>query len=140
MGETIEGEVVQRGKKRPPRRTYTDTEKAGIMFQAVQLGVQPAARAAGVPPTTIRRWFDKHTDMVRNVRSVRAEQVADAYLEAENTVYDVVRKGLESGEIKGEQLMTTFRKFIEARTAPPPKAGTQAAALAKSEIHIHVDD
>lgn len=60
------------------RRTYTDDEKAAGLAALVLHGgdVSKAARAAGVPPSTIRAWRDNSPATVRDIGDQKAADAA----------------------------------------------------------------
>lgn len=120
-------------------RHYTDTERLGLMFMALRDGTKAVEEREHVPATTIRSWFEASGGGIIEVRRWLEEQTEGDYLRAERAIYDEVIRRTKGMDRK--DLMVTFRKFIEARALPPPPLALAGAqAVAKTEVHVHLDD
>lgn len=56
------------------RRTYTRRQKLTVVGEAEVIGVRPAARKAGVPPSTVEHW--RNTPAMAQLRTQKREEVA----------------------------------------------------------------
>ncbi len=113
------------------------------MLLALREGVVVAAEKTETPEPTIYTWFQQAGGLAE-VRSFVEAASAVTLSRAEQAVYEEVERRLRGGKMPDTELMTTFRRLVEARLVPATGEGAQAGAAAqavvKTEIHLHFDE
>jgi hypothetical protein len=94
-------------KKGTKHRTYTDTERLGLMFMALHEGTTAVSEAHGVPIDTIRTWFKRDAEGITQMRQWLQEHVGQSFLRSQSSIYTEVER--RTRELSEEELMETYR-------------------------------
>ena len=106
------------------------------MTLALQTNTEQVARDYDIPAATIKHWFGDAGGIVE-CRRWLDEQVLAAYLRSRQAIFNEV--AARADKLGEEQLMETYRKLAQPADAPTG-AVAGAVAMAKTEVHIHLDD
>jgi len=122
---------------KPKRRVrqYTAVERLGYMTLALQTSSEEVARQHGISPQVIRHWFEDAGGL-REARRWLEEEMLGAYLRSRQAIFAEVEK--RADKLSEEALMETYRKLAAPSEVATANAG--AVAMAKSEVHVHLDD
>jgi len=121
---------------KPKRRVrqYTPVERLGYMTLALQTSSEEVARQHGISPQVIRHWFEEAGGL-REARRWLEEEMLGAYLRSRQAIFAEVVK--RADKLSEDALMETYRKLAVPAETP---LGANAVAMAKSEVHVHLDD
>ena len=119
-------------------KSYTPAERLAIMMQALRAGISETARRHEVPRGTIASWFSTYGG-IGEVQKWLTAEAFDGFLQAEKSVYEAVVR--RADELPADELMTTFRRLIEARLIPTltgsdTEGGNGQPALAAAQATV----
>ena len=136
MPKRLQNNKANGAKPKGRPRHYTPAEKLGYMMLALQTDTVQVEREHGIPGRTIRSWFEEAGGIATCRHWLEAEMVS-IYLRSRQAIFEaVIVKAKTLGE---EQLMETYRK-LAAPSETPQGGKVGAVAMAKSEVHVHLDD
>jgi hypothetical protein len=112
------------------KRTYTETERIGLMVMAVEHGIPHAAKAGNMAESTIYSWLQK-AGGIAQVRSFVEETEFASKLAAKSAVYRQVIKGCETGELIPLVALESFTRIVEAEAK---SSGLPAPAVSITNV------
>ena len=120
-------------------RHYTETERLGLMFLAVQHGEAWVEREHKVPAPTLSTWLSKWGGL-EAARSWQEQATRGDYLLVVRAFYDEALKRM--GLLSNKQIVATVHRLIEAQATSASGANVVgvAAAQAISEVRVIVED
>ena len=124
-----------------PRVVWEPPEKLGLMMLAVSNGITETSRRHQVPRKTLTDWLSDFGGTAR-VREFLQDMTYAAFLSAERALHALVQRRAEAGEIHTEELLTTYRRLVDARLGMAQlemeRAGRPAAAQAAAQVTVTV--
>jgi transposase-like protein len=139
LGHVDEPEPVDQYLTRAHRRTYTPAERMGYVMLAVMDGDSETCRRHGLPRATLQSWLREVGGLTQVREFLQARAVHD-FLEAERSIYALVRRQADAGEIPKEELYQTVRSLIHARALLPAQQQAQPAlAAAQATVTVKVE-
>lgn len=115
-------------------RTYTETERVGVMLMALKDGAYQVAEDLGIPVRTIYAWFDDAGGLAQ-IRTFVNEAETQSMSNARRAICEEIIS--RAGKMSNDDLGVTFRKMLEE--GGPGAAGVQVGAAAQAVIQVNVD-
>ena len=122
---------------RAQRRKYSPAERMGYLVLAVMDGDRETCRRHGLPRATLHSWLEE-VGGIGPVRAFLEARTFHDFLEAERSLYAMVKRQADADAIPKDELFQTIRALIGARVLVP---ATQAAAqpqLAAAQANVTV--